>query len=345
MAPARADRVPMTSTPSVVPGEPAAAPRTRRGGLGELLRSWLDSSAVPQAAADDASADQVDWLRIIPFVLLHLGCLAVLWVGVSTTAVVVAVALYALRMFAITAFYHRYFSHRAFATSRAVQFAFAFLGNMSAQRGPLWLAAHHRKHHKHSDTERDAHSPTEGGFWWSHVFWFTTRRNFPTDLDQVRDFARFPELHFIDRYDLIAQLTLLALLYGGGEALAAWAPGLGTSGLQLVVWGFFVSTTVLFHGTSTINSLGHLFGSRRYETTDTSRNNFWLALITLGEGWHNNHHFYPVSTRQGFFWWELDLSYCALRAMAACGLVWDLRPVPAHVLQGQRTARRARDAA
>jgi stearoyl-CoA desaturase (delta-9 desaturase) len=335
----------MTSTPSVAPdgrghGPHASAPRVR-----ELLRSWLDSSAVPAPAADDASADRIDWLRIIPFVILHLGCLGAIWTGVSTTAVVVAVALYLLRMFAITAFYHRYFSHRAFSTSRPVQFLFAFIGNMSAQRGPLWWAAHHRKHHKHSDTPRDAHSPTEGGFWWSHVFWFTTRRNFPTDLDQVRDFARFPELRFIDRYDILAPLTLLALLYGGGEALAAGAPGLGTNGAQLVVFGFFISTTVLFHGTSTINSLGHLFGTRRYQTTDTSRNNLWLALITLGEGWHNNHHFYPVSTRQGFFWWELDLSYCALRAMEVCGLVWDLRPVPSHVLAGKRTAKRTRKAA
>ncbi|MGA0060253.1 MAG: acyl-CoA desaturase [Planctomycetota bacterium] len=335
----------MTSTPSVAPDAPDAASgnRFRRGA--ELLRSWLDSSAVPAAAVDDASADRIDWPRIIPFVLLHLACLGALWTGVSTTAVVVAIALYALRMFAITAFYHRYFSHRAFSTSRAVQFVFGFIGNMSAQRGPLWWAAPPRKHHKHSDTERDAHSPTKGGFWWSHVFWFTTKRNFPTDLEQVRDFARFPELRFIDRYDILAPLTLIVLLFGMGEAFAAWAPGLGTDGPQLVVWGFFISTTVLFHGTSTINSLGHLFGTRRYETTDTSRNNFWLALITLGEGWHNNHHFYPVSTRQGFFWWELDLSYCALRAMAACGLVWDLRPVPAHVLAGQRTARRTRRAA
>jgi stearoyl-CoA desaturase (delta-9 desaturase) len=271
--------------------------------------------------------------------MLHLGCLMVLLTGWSWTALGLCLGLYLLRMFAITAFYHRYFAHRAFKTSRALQFLFAFVGNTSAQRGPLWWAAHHRKHHKHSDTARDLHSPLQRGFWWSHVFWFTTPRNFPTDHAQIRDFARYPELRFLDRFDVLAPLLLLAGLFGLGEALATLAPGLATDGLQLVAWGFFVSTTLLFHGTSTINSLGHLFGRRRYETSDTSRNSFLLALLTLGEGWHNNHHFYPVSVRQGFRWWELDLTWYALKAMSWCGLVWDLRPVPAHVREGRRAAR------
>ena len=297
-----------------------------------LLRSWFDAYAVPTGGE---GGDRADWARIVPFILLHLGCLLVFLTGYSAVAIGVAVFLYAARMFAITAFYHRYFSHRAFAVSRPVQFAFAFLGNMSAQRGPLWWAAHHRKHHKHSDTDRDSHSPHAHSLLWSHMGWFTTPNGFHTDLDQVRDFARYPELRFLDRFDIIAPMVLLLSLYFGGELLAAYAPALGTSGWQMVAWGFFVSTTVLFHVSCLVNSAGHRTGRRRYATDDHSRNSLWLALLTFGEGWHNNHHYYPVSARQGFYWWEVDLSYYALRGMQMVGLVRDLRPLPRAVRAGE----------
>ena len=167
-----------------------------------------------------------------------------------------------------------------------------------------------------------------------------------TDLSQVRDLARYPELRFLDRFDSLAPLALLAGLFGVGELLAAFAPGLGTSGAQLVVWGFFVSTTVLFHGTSLINSLGHIMGRRRYATSDESRNSLVLAVLTLGEGWHNNHHFYPVAARQGFYWWEVDVTGDALKALSKLGLVWDLQPVPSHVRSGKsRVPLRRRSAA
>ena len=179
---------------------------TRHRGAAALLRSWFDShTPVPDAL--DETADRIEWLRIIPFAVLHLGCFGVVFVGVSPFALAFCVAAYAVRMFAITAFCHRYFSHRSFRTSRAVQFVFAFLGNSSGQRGPLWWAAHHRKHHKHADTDRDPHSPSRHGFLWSHVFWFTTRRNFPTALEQIPDFARFPELRLLDRFDVLAPLA------------------------------------------------------------------------------------------------------------------------------------------
>ncbi len=309
---------------------PEPRPHPLRRAVSTVL-SWIDCSAQPPADPADPRTDRVDWLRTLPFVFLHLGCLGVLLVGFSWTALAVCVGLYALRMFAITAFYHRYFAHRAFKTSRMLQFGFAFLANTSAQRGPLWWAAHHRRHHKHSDTERDAHSPHRHGFWWSHVWWFMTPRNFATDLAQVRDFARYPELRLLDRFDVVAPLILLAALFGLGELLAVWAPGLDTSGAQLVVWGFFLSTTLLFHGTCLINSLGHILGRRRYETGDHSKNSLLLAVLTLGEGWHNNHHFYPVAARQGFFWWEVDVTYYTLQGLAKLGLVWDLQPVPQHV--------------
>ncbi|MCC6782997.1 MAG: acyl-CoA desaturase [Planctomycetes bacterium] len=305
------------------------------------LASWFDARAA-QRRNEGADQDAIDWLRLVPFLALHVGCAFVFVVGVSTTALVACALAYAVRMFAITAFYHRYFGHRAFRTSRFVQFLFAALGNAAGQRGPLWWAAHHRRHHKHADTGRDAHSPHDRGVLWSHVLWFTTRRNFATDLQQIPDFARFPELRFLDRFDVIAPLALAGGTYALGELLAAVAPSLATSGPQLLVWGFFVSTTLLFHGTSSINSLGHLFGSRRYPTPDTSRNSFLLALLTFGEGWHNNHHFYPVAARQGFRWWELDLTWYGLLVLAKLGIVHDLAPVPGHVLEGRRTPRRGR---
>jgi len=274
----------------------------------------------------------VDWLRAIPFVGMHLACLAVIWVGVSWVAVGVALALYAVRMFAITAFYHRYFAHRTFRTSRVVQFVFALIGAASVQRGPLWWAAHHRNHHRHTETAADPHSPTVHGFWWSHMGWFLTTEGFRTDWARIPDLAKYPELRWLDRFDTLVPVALAAALYGLGVLLEHVAPGLGTSGGQMLVWGFFISTVVLFHATVTINSLAHRFGSRRFNTGDDSRNNLWLALLTFGEGWHNNHHFFPGTVRQGFYWWEVDITWYGLRAMAALGLVRDLKPVPAWVL-------------
>ena len=290
---------------------------------------WFDTSA--DTRVDDGDADRIDLVRALPFVALHLGCVAVLWVGVSTTALLVALALYLVRMFAITGFYHRYFSHRTFRASRAMQFAFAVIGASSVQRGPLWWAAHHRHHHVHADDAQDLHSPRVHGFWRSHMGWFLTRRAFATDLTRVPDLARFPELRWLDRFDIVVPVALMVALYALGALLERVAPGLGTSGAQLVVWGFVVSTVALFHVTVTINSLAHRFGSRRFATRDDSRNNALLALLTLGEGWHNNHHFFPGTARQGFFWWEVDITWYGLRLLAALGLVHDLKPVPAWV--------------
>lgn len=288
---------------------------------------WFDTSAAPVEGEDP---DRIDWLRVVPFIALHLACLAVFWVGFSWFALGVAAALYAVRMFAITGFYHRYFSHKAFRTSRPVQFVFAVLGAASVQRGPLWWAAHHRHHHRFADTEQDIHSPRHG-FFRSHMGWFLTRRGFATNLDAIKDFARFPELRLLDRFDILVPVLLAGGLYALGAWLEGAYSGLGTSGPQLLVWGFFVSTIVLFHVTVTINSLAHRWGTRRFATRDDSRNNALLALLTFGEGWHNNHHHFPGSARQGFAWWELDITYLVLRTMALFGLVSDLKPVPANM--------------
>jgi len=290
---------------------------------------WFDAGA--DAGPADGSRDGVDWPRIVPFAGMHVACLGVFWVGVSQLAVGVAVVLYVLRMFAITGFYHRYFSHRSFKASRPVQFAFAVLGASAVQRGPIWWAAHHRHHHVHSDRPEDAHSPVQRGFLWSHMGWFLSRRHFTPDLGRVRDLLRYPELRWLDRFDIIVPFALAAGLLGLGNVLEATRPDLGTSGGQLLVWGFFISTVACYHGTYTINSLCHVWGRRRYATSDESRNNWLLALITLGEGWHNNHHRYPSSVRQGFYWWEIDITYYGLRLLAALGLVHDLKPVPVRI--------------
>jgi len=295
---------------------------------GTLLR-WFDTGA--QAEQFGEGDDRIDWLRAAPFVAMHLACLAVFWVGVSPVAVAVAVGLYAVRMFAITGFYHRYFSHRTFRTSRVVQFVFALIGASCVQRGPLWWAAHHRNHHRHTETARDPHSPRVHGFWWSHMGWFLTREGFRTDWSRIPDLAKYPELRWLDRFDTLVPVLLAAALFGLGALLERVAPGLGTSGGQMLVWGFFISTTVLFHATVTINSLAHRFGSQRFDTGDDSRNNLWLALLTFGEGWHNNHHFFPGTARQGFRWWEIDLTWYGLKLMSWLGLVRDLKPVPAWV--------------
>jgi stearoyl-CoA desaturase (delta-9 desaturase) len=219
-----------------------------------------------------------------------------------------------------------------------VQFLFALIGASSTQRGPLWWAAHHRRHHKHSDRAGDPHTPRKG-LYWSHMGWFLSRKHFATEWEQIPDLAKFPELRWLDRFDLVVPVLFAAGLFGLGAWLERAAPGLGTSGGQMLVWGYFISTVVLIHVTLTINSLAHKFGRRRYETPDDSRNNVWLALLTLGEGWHNNHHHFPGSARQGFYWWELDISYLTLKAMSWVGLVSDLKPVPARIRETRRLRR------
>lgn len=298
------------------------------------LVNLMDSDYFPEGVEKVREMpERFEFSRAIPFIILHIGCLGVIWTGWSWTAVAVAVVLYLVRMFAVTGLYHRYFCHRAFKTSRPVQFIFAIIGLTAVQRGPLWWAAVHRHHHRHSDEEEDAHTPVLKGFVWSHIGWLTSSRNFPTNYAAVRDLAKYPELVFLNRFDLIGPLLLIALLGVAGQLCSVFAPGLGTNGWQLIVWGFFISTVFLFHGTCAVNSFAHTLGSKRYETGDESRNSFLLAIITLGEGWHNNHHHYQASARQGFYWWEIDISYYVLRAMEALGIVWDLRRVPMSAYQ------------
>jgi len=298
----------------------------------KAVRQWADSDFLPENQKTE-EGNRLDFPRLVPYIFLHLGCLLVFLVGWSWFALGAALLLYLVRMFAITGFYHRYFAHRTFHTSRITQLLFALLGNTAMQRGALWWASTHRHHHAHSDSETDKHSPGQHGFLWSHIGWLTCRENFPTNYSKVKDFARFPELVFLNRFDFIIPIAYGAILWGIGTMLGKLAPGLATSGPQLFVWGFFISTVLLLHATLFINSLAHMMGKRRFDTTDDSRNSSLLAIVTLGEGWHNNHHRYSHSTRQGFYWWEIDVTYYLLLLMARLGLIWDLKKVPASVYE------------
>lgn len=325
MTPPPSDRTPRltTATPSTCP----------------------DLGSLPYAATPDSDNRRIRLYDVLPILSIHLVGIAAVFTGFSWTAVAVAAALFWARMLIITVFYHRYFSHRTFRTHRVTQFLAAALGTTCAQRGPVWWAAHHRVHHQHADDHPDPHSPGLKGLLFSHVGWFLTQRGQQIDWSRVPDWRKYPELVFIERWHMAGAFVLAGALFALGFTLQHTAPSLNTSGPQLVTWGFGISTSLLYHATFTINSLAHTIGSQRFNTGDDSRNNWFLAIITLGEGWHNNHHFYPGTARQGFYWYEFDPAYWALRTLALLGVVWDLRPVPASVYRAaqvhslQRTLR------
>jgi stearoyl-CoA desaturase (Delta-9 desaturase) len=254
-----------------------------------------------------------------PFFVIHGLALSVFFVHFHWSYLITCILLYEIRMFFVTAGYHRYFSHRSFRTSRWFQFVIAWMAMSSSQKGILWWAAHHRHHHRYSDQEEDLHSPTLFGFWWSHVGWILSDKYNETRFDYIGDFAKFPELRWLNKYCLVPPAVLGVALY----LMGGWG---------LFAWGFCLSTVLLWHGTFTINSLSHIFGNRRFPTTDTSKNNWWLALVTLGEGWHNNHHYYMASARQGFYWWEIDITYYTLKVLSWFRIVKELRRVPEKVL-------------
>jgi stearoyl-CoA desaturase (Delta-9 desaturase) len=266
----------------------------------------------------------------VPFWAVHVAAVVgVASTGWSWTGLGLAVGLYYSRMFFVTAGYHRYFSHRAFKTSRPVQLALALGATLSAQKGVLWWAANHRLHHRDSDSPADVHSPRQRGLWWAHLGWILCSDHAQTQWRMIPDFGRYPELRWLDRHYLVPPIALAATLFliGGWWAL---------------LWGFLVSTTLLWHGTFLVNSLAHVVGSRRYETRDDSRNSAGIAVLTMGEGWHNNHHRFAASARQGFFWWEVDATYYLLWAMARVGLIWDVRPPPMRLLDEGRATDESR---
>jgi stearoyl-CoA desaturase (delta-9 desaturase) len=254
------------------------------------------------------------------FIMVHLACLAIFWTGCDLEAIALCAFMFFTRKFGITGAFHRYFSHRSYKTSRFFQFCLAFLGGAAAQKGALWWAAHHRHHHRHSDTEDDLHSAKLEGFYWSHIGWVLSTEYEEYDSKVVKDLNKFPELVWLDKWIFIPPVAAAVFCF----LVHGW--------MGLVV-GFFISTVILYHTTFAINSLCHMFGSRRYETGEESKNSIWLALLTMGEGWHNNHHHYPLSARQGFFWYEIDITYYILLGLGKLGIVWDLQAPPKRLLQ------------
>jgi stearoyl-CoA desaturase (delta-9 desaturase) len=285
-----------------------------------------DSDTVLTPAARDREPDDhedIIYPSAIPFVLVHVACLGAIWTGVTWQSVALCALLYWMRIFAIGAGYHRYFSHRAYSTSRVFQFVLAVVAQSTTQKSVLWWAAKHRHHHLHSDTLVDVHSPRHTGFLYSHMGWIFARRHDVADLVKVADFTRYPELMWLHRHEQVPAMVLAPLCF----LIGGW-PGL--------VVGFFWSTVLVYHATFCINSLAHVRGRRRYVTGDDSRNNWLLALFTMGEGWHNNHHAFQSSVRQGFRWWEYDATYYLLKALSWIGVVWDLKSPPQAVLRNEQ---------
>jgi stearoyl-CoA desaturase (delta-9 desaturase) len=280
--------------------------------MNTVTTTALNASSTSVQGTSPSTDERMSKWSSIPFFMVHAACFLALYTGATWVDVAVCIGLYYFRMWGITTGFHRYFSHRSFKTGRVFQFVLALAGTLSAQKGVLWWAAHHRHHHRESDMPADIHSPAQKGFWWSHVGWILCRKYDETRFDSIKDFARFPELRWLNTFHIVPPILLAVALYFIG-------------GLRMLTWGFFISTTLLWHGTFTINSLSHVFGKRRYKTTDTSRNNWLLALITMGEGWHNNHHYHQNTANQGWFWWEIDASFYTLKVLSWLGIVSDLK--------------------
>jgi stearoyl-CoA desaturase (delta-9 desaturase) len=271
-------------------------------------------------------AEPPNWVKSIPFFAIHVACIGVFFTSVHLVDWIMCGAFYVIRMFGITAGYHRYFAHKTYKTSRPFQFVMAWLGCSSLQKGPLWWAGHHRLHHAYSDTEDDVHSPITKTIWDAHVGWIIKPDNDPTHWHVLKDWTKYPELIWMNTWHWVPGVLL-------GVATYFISLAFGGNGWGGVVVGWALSTVLVYHCTFSINSMAHLIGSRRYNTTDHSRNNFWLALITLGEGWHNNHHHYQNAARQGFYWWEVDFSYYTIKALSWVGLVWDVKEPPKELFE------------
>lgn len=277
---------------------------------------------------------------VIEFVVIHSLPLLAFWTGATTFDWIMCGFLYFSRMFWITGGYHRYFSHKSYQTSRWFQFVIAFMAQTSMQKGALWWAAHHRVHHRTSDTPQDPHSMKLYGFIYSHFGWIVGPEYKETHFHLIQDYAKYPELRWLNKNHMVPPMALLFGLFvmGGfvndapavlqGVQFGGWHLG---GALSCILIAFALSTALLYNGTFSINSIMHKFGKARYKTGDESKNNLILALLTNGEGWHNNHHYYQVSARNGFYWWEIDVTFYVLTVFKWLGLVWDLKGVPVHV--------------
>jgi stearoyl-CoA desaturase (delta-9 desaturase) len=255
------------------------------------------------------------------FWFVQASAITVFFVPFAWPLVVLWACSHFLRAIGLTLVFHRYLAHRAFQMNRGVRLLWAFLGTAAMQKGPLWWAGHHIDHHKYADREGDPHSPVVSGFYYAHIGWFLNDARHD-ELDRanpvVRDFSLVPELRWLDRYYAVPPILWAAGMYVLG-------------GLPWLAWGFCLPTVTLAHATFAINTVNHMFGSRRFDTPDESRNNLFTAIFAAGEGWHNNHHRYQRAARNGFYWWEVDPTYAVIRVMEWFGLVWGVQAVPLRI--------------
>lgn len=265
---------------------------------------------------------KLDWTVVIGIVGMHLACIAApfyfSWSGLAVAAVLVWVT----GGLGITLGYHRLLTHRSFKTPKWFEYFLAIVGCLSWQGGPAQWVGTHRLHHANSDNEHDPHSPKHG-FTWAHMTWCMHKEaEGARGEDAAKDLLRDVGLRFINRYFYVFQFLLIPILYGGG-ALAAHL-GLPTSGLSWVIWGVCVRTVFVYHGTWFVNSASHTWGYRNFKTTDQSTNLWWVAMLSFGEGWHNNHHAYQRSAAHGLRWWEFDFTYLTIRFLGLIGLAHDI---------------------
>ena len=271
----------------------------------------------------------VTWVTIIPHTLAHISAIVCLYFSsFSWSAVILCIVSYYVRMFGVSGIYHRYFSHRTYQVSRFTQFLMAAWGCNALQRGPLWWASTHRIHHSYSDQPGDVHSPVLYGFWWSHIGWLLAKENDHSRFENIKDLTKYKELVWLEKFHYLPPLLYGIGLYFFGRAMQLYFPNLGMDGFQAFTWGFLVSTIFLYHGTFTVNSICHIFGSKPFDTGDESRNNFWIALITMGEGWHNNHHYYQTSEKQGMHWWQIDMAHYVIWTFSKLGIVSKIKTFP-----------------
>lgn len=292
--------------------------------------------SLPTTGIQRAESAKVIKARVL---VVHLFSLGVLFVPYTHELLIATVVSYFIRVFAWEGASHRYFAHRTYETSRAFQLFLAILAAAAGVRGPLWWVTHHRLHHRTSDTVDDLHSPIYYGFWYAHMNWFFNQRNSETDLDAAKEFVRFPELVLVNKYHYVFLPILMIAIYLAGEYTALFGrTGLGWSA---VFWVFFLGTMLALQSLFTINSFVHgikpsIFNHRRFGTDDTTTNCWPMAILTMGASWHNNHHRYAGSAKVGFYWWQIDLTYCVLRLLALLGLIWNLRLVPEAVREEGR---------
>ena len=254
-------------------------------------------------------------ITTVAMTAFHVGAIAAFWF-IDTGAILAAFVLYVVGgSLGIGLAYHRLLTHRGYKTYRWLEYFLTLCGTLALEGGPIFWVATHRIHHQHSDKDGDPHTPREGTYW-AHVGWILTGQAMHHDTEilkrYVPDLARDPFHVGLTRWHWVPQVVVgLGLLAFGG--------------IPYVLWGVFFRTTFGLHCTWLVNSATHLWGSRRFRTRDDSTNNWWVALLSFGEGWHNNHHAHPVSARHGLAWYEFDFNWIVIRTLRLFGLVWDVK--------------------